>query len=152
MIKVGVSSITIRIRYHCSEEQLTKRNYHDASHLRQPQGRDQVVEALGFHLQWFAWPPRQPKILQILLANIQFGMPLEGEAFFKNAPALCNADCDREVKRLLRKWRSCLIYGFKQPRMDPATPWDMTHSKWAGTTFSVSWDEDTDPVVDGGHK
>jgi hypothetical protein len=97
-------------------------------------------------------PQGDPRFYKYYWRIFSLECPWEGDAFFENAPALCNADCDREVKRLLRKWRSCLIYGFKQPRMDPANPWDMTHSKWTGRTFSVSWDEDTDPVVDGGHK
>lgn len=78
--------------------------------------------------------------------------PWEDDDFFKYAPLLCNADCDKEVERLLRQRRSCMLYGFKRPRRDEANPWDMAHPKWADTEFAVSWDEDTDPIVEGGHK
>ena len=78
--------------------------------------------------------------------------PWEDGDFFKYAPLLSNAECDKEVDRLLQKRRSCMLYGVKRPRKDATNPWDMTHAKWARTEFSVSWDEDTDPIVEGGHK
>lgn len=76
----------------------------------------------------------------------------EGEAFFKNAPVLCAADYEKEVARLLRQGLSCLVYGLKLPRRDPSNPWDMAHPKWATREFAPSWEDDTDPIVEGGHR
>ncbi len=78
--------------------------------------------------------------------------PWEEHEFFQHAPILCNADCEQEIQRLLDQNLSCLVYGFRRPRTDPSNPWDMRNPKWANVEFAVSWDDDTDPIVDGGHK
>jgi hypothetical protein len=97
-------------------------------------------------------PQGNPRFYKYYWRIFSLESPWEDADFFKNAPAFCNADCEKEIARLLRKRRSCLIYGFKRPRRDPANPWDLTHPKWAKAEFAVSWDEDSDPVVEGGHR
>ena len=76
----------------------------------------------------------------------------EGDEFFERAPRLCNAAFEEETDRLLSQGMSCLVYGFRLPRRDPASPWDHSHPRWIGREFAPSWDEDADPVVSGGHK
>jgi len=78
--------------------------------------------------------------------------PYEGDAFLEQAPRLCNAAFEQEVKRLVDAGMSCLVYGCRLPRRDPANPWDLGHPRWEGREFAPSWEEDTDPVVSGGHK
>lgn len=78
--------------------------------------------------------------------------PYEGDEFFERAPRLCNAEFEKEKVRLIDQGMSCLVYGFRLPRRDPASPWDLSHARWIGREFAPSWDDDTDPVVSGGHK
>jgi hypothetical protein len=78
--------------------------------------------------------------------------PWEDHDFFRQAPILCNADFEKEIRRLLAKNLSCMVYGFHKPRSDPANPWDISHAKWKNVEFAPSWEEDTDPVVEGGYK
>ena len=76
----------------------------------------------------------------------------EDDDFFIYAPELCSADCEKEVQRLSALNLSCLIYGSRRPRKDPANPWDMNNPKWVDVQFAASWDEDVDPIVNGGHR
>lgn len=78
--------------------------------------------------------------------------PYEGDEFFERAPMLCNAAFEKAVERLVDQGISCLVYGVRLPRRDPANPWDLSHPRWEGRSFAPSWDDDTDPVVSGGHK
>lgn len=96
-------------------------------------------------------PQGNPRFHKYYWRIFSLECPWEGDEFFRYAPVLCNADYLREVERLLKKRRSCMIYGFRRPRMDAGNPWDLHHPKWATMQFAVSWDEDTDPPVDG-HK
>ena len=73
----------------------------------------------------------------------------EGDAFFEHAPRLCIHDFEVEVARLLAAGVSCLAYGRRRPRKDPRNPFDMSHPKWKNVQFAPSWDDDTDPVVEG---
>jgi hypothetical protein len=97
-------------------------------------------------------PQGNPRFYKYHWRVFSLESPWEDSDFFRYAPVLCNADCQREVERLLEKRLSCMIYGFRRPRKDPHNPWDMTHARWAGIEFAVSWEEDTDPVVEGGHR
>lgn len=76
----------------------------------------------------------------------------EGDDFLRRAPVLCRADYLRERHRLLAKGMSLMVYGFLRRRLDPANPWDPSKARWKNVTFAPSWDEDKDPVIDGGHK
>jgi len=78
--------------------------------------------------------------------------PYEGDEFFERAPRLCCAAFEPEVARLVAQGMSCLVYGVRLPRRDPANPWKLDHPKWQGREFAPSWDEDTDPIVHGGYK
>lgn len=78
--------------------------------------------------------------------------PLEGPDFLQHAPPLCNAQFEAEVARLVGRGMSCMVYGWRRPRRDPANPWDLSKARWHGVEFAPSWDDDTDPIVDGGHK
>jgi hypothetical protein len=97
-------------------------------------------------------PQGNPRFYKYYWRVFSLECPWEDGDFFKYASVLCNAACEKEVERLLQKRRSCMIYGFKLPRKDPGNPWDMTHARWANTAFALCWDEDTDPVVEGGHR
>lgn len=77
---------------------------------------------------------------------------LEGGEFLQHAPALCTAQFEAEVARLNARGLSCLVYGWHRPRLDPSNPFDLNHNKWKGMEFAPSWDDDPDPVVEGGHK
>lgn len=93
--------------------------------------------------------PRHYKYFwQVFIADT----PFEGDEFFERAPRLCNAAFEKETERLFSQGMSCLVYGFRLPRRDPASPWDLSHPRWTGREFAPSWDEDTDPAVSGGHK
>jgi len=85
---------------------------------------------------------------QIFSADAQW----EGGAFFAQATRLCQHDFLAHVARLLAGGHSCLAYGERRPRQDPRRPRDLCHPKWQHTLFAPSWDDDTDPVVAGGHK
>jgi len=78
--------------------------------------------------------------------------PFEGDAFLERAPRLCNAAFEKETDRLLDQGMTCLVYGFRLPRRDPASPWDLAHPRWQDREFAPSWEEDTDPIVSGDHK
>lgn len=97
-------------------------------------------------------PQGNPRFYKYYWQVFSLECPWEEGDFFQHAPVLCNADFEKEVQRLLSRKLSCMIYGFRRPRRDPANPWDLNSPRWEGVTFAVSWDEDTDPVVDGGHK
>lgn len=97
-------------------------------------------------------PQGNPRFYKYLWRVFSLQSPWEGEDFFAHAPVLCNADFEREVQRLVEQDLSCLVYGFRRPRKDPANPWDLASPRWQGVEFAMSWDEDTDPIVMGGHK
>ncbi|GGY34742.1 hypothetical protein [Pseudoduganella albidiflava] len=97
-------------------------------------------------------PQGNPRFYKYLWQVFSLQSPWEGGEFFAHAPVLCNADVEKEVQRLVDLNLSCLVYGFRRPRRDPANPWDLTSPRWQGVRFAVSWDEDTDPVVMGGHR
>lgn len=97
-------------------------------------------------------PQGNPRHFKYYWRIFHLDCPWEEGEFFKNAPVFSNAECEKEIARLLARRRSCAIYGFRRPRQDPTNPFDPTHPRWAGTTFVMSWDEDTDPPVAGGHK
>ena len=97
-------------------------------------------------------PQGNPRMYKYFWRVFSKQSPWEDDDFFTYAPALCTADCEKEVQRLLSLNLSCLIYGFRRPRKDPNNPWDMNSSKWENVQFAVSWDEDDDPIVSGGHK
>lgn len=78
--------------------------------------------------------------------------PYEGDEFFERAPKLCNAAYEQEIARIVGRGMSCLVYGFRLPRRDPTNPFKLDHPKWQGCEFAPCWDEDTDPIVAGGHK
>lgn len=78
--------------------------------------------------------------------------PYEGDEFWERAPRLCTADFEKETERLLAQGMSCLVYGFRLPRRDPANPWKLDHPRWQGREFAPCWDDDTDPIGEGGHK
>lgn len=97
-------------------------------------------------------PQGNPRMYKYFWRVFSTQSPWEDDDFFTHAPVLCNADCEKEVQRLLALNLSCLLYGFRRPRKDPANPWDMNNPKWAAVQFAVSWDDDIDPIVMGGHK
>jgi len=78
--------------------------------------------------------------------------PLEGGEFLQHAPGLCIAQCEAEIARLHAAGQSCMLYGWRRPRKDPANPWDLGSDRWKGVEFAPAWDEDSDPVVEGGHR
>ena len=99
-----------------------------------------------------AGPQGNPRLYKYFWRVFSAQSPWEGDDFFMHAPALCTADYEKEVERLLALNLSCLIYGFRRPRKDPSNPWDLSNPKWKDRQFAISWDEDDDPIVDGGHK
>lgn len=78
--------------------------------------------------------------------------PYEGGEFWEHAPRLCNAAFEQEAERLREQGLTCLVYGFRLPRRDPANPWKLDHPRWQDTNFAPCWDDDTDPMIAGGHK
>jgi len=78
--------------------------------------------------------------------------PFEGGEFLQHAPGLCNAQFDAEIARLQGRGLSCMVYGWRLPRKDPSNPWDLSKAKWQGVEFAPAWEDDSDPVVEGGHK
>jgi hypothetical protein len=99
-----------------------------------------------------AEPQGNPRLYKYFWRVFSAQSTLEGDDFLMHAPALCSADYGKEVERLVALNLPCLIYGFRRPRNDPSNPWDLSNPKWADRQFAVSWDEDTDPIVMGGHK
>lgn len=97
-------------------------------------------------------PQGNPRFYKYHWQVFSLECPWEEADFFRHAPILCNADCEKEVQRLIARKLSCMIYGFRRPRRDPANPWDLNSPRWEGVRFALSWDEDTDPAIDGGHK
>jgi hypothetical protein len=97
-------------------------------------------------------PQGNPRMYKYFWRVFSAQSPWEDDDFFTYAPVLCTADCEKEVQRLLVLNLSCLLYGFRRPRKDPANPWDMNNPRWVGVQFAVSWDEDVDPIVSGEHK
>ena len=97
-------------------------------------------------------PEGNPRMYKYFWRVFSEQSPWEGDDFFIHAPALCPADCEKEVQRLLTLNLSCLLYGFRRPRKNAANPWNMNHPRWKNVKFAVSWEEDVDPVVIGGHK
>lgn len=76
----------------------------------------------------------------------------EGDEFLRRAPRLTNAQYRKERERLYANRIAALVYNLKLPRRDPANPFDMSHPKWKNAKFAPSWDDDKDPVMEGGHK
>ena len=97
-------------------------------------------------------PHPNPRLYKFLCRVFSPESLLEGDEFMEHAPWLCRADYEKETARLLGQGMSCLVYSVSRPRRDPANPWNMEHPRWQAYEFAPSWDEDTDPVVEGGHK
>ena len=97
-------------------------------------------------------PSGNPRFYKFYWRIFSLESRYEGAKFFQRAPLLCNARYREEAERLLGKRMSCLVYGFRRPRLDPSNPWDLTKDKWKGVEFAPCWDDDRDPSVDGGHK
>lgn len=97
-------------------------------------------------------PHPNPRLYKFLCRVFSPESLLEGDEFMEQAPWLCIADFEKETARLLGQGMSCLVYSMSLPRRDPTNPWNMAHPRWQGQQFAPSWDEDTDPVVAGGHK
>jgi hypothetical protein len=97
-------------------------------------------------------PSGNPRFYKFFWQVFSLESPLEGDAFLEHAPRLCNAQREAEIERLLTRDMSCLVYGWRRPRKDPANPWDLNNAKWHGVEFAPSWDDDRDPVTAGGHK
>jgi hypothetical protein len=97
-------------------------------------------------------PSGNPRFYKFYWRVFSLESRLEGSAFLRRAPRLCNAAYVIEVERLLARGTSCLVYGLRRPRLDPDNPWDLTKAKWKGVKFAPSWDDDKDPIVTGGHK
>jgi hypothetical protein len=76
----------------------------------------------------------------------------EGKEFFENSPLLCTHDFLVRMRELQAAGKSCMVYGWSRPRRDPRNPFDMNHPRWKDREFAPSWDDDTDPIVEGGHK
>lgn len=97
-------------------------------------------------------PQGNPRMYKYLWRVFSAQSPVEGSDFFMHAPILCTADYLNEVQRLISSNHSCMIYGFRRPRKDLANPWDLTNARWKGVQFASGWDDDTDPIVLGGHR
>ena len=97
-------------------------------------------------------PTGNPRFYKFFWQVFSLESPLEGDEFLQHAPRMCNAQLDAEIERLLGRGMSCMVYGLRRPRNDPANPWDLGSAKWRGVAFAPSWDDDIDPVVAGGHK
>jgi hypothetical protein len=63
-----------------------------------------------------------------------------------HAPGPCAYYCNSGSRLAGKPYRR------SRPRADPANPWNMMHARGRDATFAPCWDDDTDPVVDGGHK
>jgi len=105
---------------------------------------------------WFAAGPRflqgNPRHYKFLWQVFSPESPWEGHAFMEQAPLLCNAAFEKEIERLQEQGMSCLVYGYRRPRLDPSNPWDLNSSRWKGERFAPSWDDDLDPIFSRGHK
>lgn len=113
------------------------------------------VRAWGWSVSYASGSPApqgNPRHYKYLWQVFSEESPWQEAAFFEHAPVLCNADFRREVQRLADLGLTCLVYGFRRPRNDPANPWDLTHARWQGWTFAPAWDDDTDPPDTEGHK
>lgn len=97
-------------------------------------------------------PVGNPRFYKYLFRVFSDESPWEGDRFFQHAPLLSVADFYTETERLLQAGKSCAVYVVRRPRLDPANPWDLSSPRWEGVTFAPPWDEDLDPVVDGGHR
>lgn len=97
-------------------------------------------------------PSGNPRFYEFSWQVFSLESPLEGAAFLQHAPRLCNAQFEAEIERLARHGMSCLVYSWRRPRKDSTNPWDLNNDKWNGVDFAPSWDDDTDPVIAGGHK
>jgi len=97
-------------------------------------------------------PEGNPRHYKYFWQVFSLESPIEGGEFLLHAPALCNAQYEAEVARLHARGLTCMVYGWRRPRKDPANPWDLNNEKWKGVEFAPSWDEDPDPIVAGGHK
>jgi hypothetical protein len=99
-----------------------------------------------------SWPRFNPRHYKFYWQVFTLTSPYEGYEFFQHAPRLCSAQYQKEMERLCAERVPALIYSFKLPRRDPANPFDLSHPKWKDVEFAPSWDEDQDPIVEGGHK
>lgn len=97
-------------------------------------------------------PAGNPRFYKYLFRVFSDESPWEGDSFFRHAPLLSVADFYAETERLLQAGKSCAVYVVRRPRLDPANPWDLSSPRWQGASFAPPWDEDPDPLVDGGHR
>lgn len=97
-------------------------------------------------------PSGNPRHFKYFWQVFSMESPLEGGEFLLNAPALCTARFEAEVARLHALRMPCMVYSWRRPRKDPANPFDLNSEKWKNAEFAPAWDDDTDPIADGGHK
>jgi hypothetical protein len=97
-------------------------------------------------------PSGNPRLYKYLFRVFSPESPWESDEFFSQSPLLSVGSFYLEAGRLLNAGKSCVVYIIRRPRLDPANPWDLSSPRWQGATFAPSWDEDPDPVVDGGHR
>lgn len=76
----------------------------------------------------------------------------EGDEFWQNAPVFSLFSFEQEIRRLLSEDITCLLYGFRQPRRNAPIPLNLINPRWASRQFAVSYDDDLDPIMDGGHR
>lgn len=99
-----------------------------------------------------AHPQGNPRHYKYTWQIFSDACPWEEGDFFAHAPVLSYTDYVTEVERLYALGKTCIVYGIHRPRKDPSNPWDLNSPRWHNVEFAVSWEEDPDPVVLGGHK
>ena len=74
----------------------------------------------------------------------------DGRDFLDDEHALCTADAVALINKLNSACESHWIYNRQIPRHEPGTtPFDRTSDKWRDHSFSVAFDDDTDPHWNG---